>query len=135
MKLLELEPRFLRYVLETADEHRGRRLPDGTTQWGGFPIDTFHNVESLSEADRIMFLCPLCFTRNSGPVGTHGIAIDFVGRATPDSACMRNDQKQPVRWNATGNSLEDLTLTPSILILSGCQWHGFVTNGEIVGGL
>lgn len=35
-------------------------------------------------------------------------------------------------WQRTGDTFETLTLTPSILRLSGCRWHGFITNGEIV---
>ena len=27
--------------------------------------------------------------------------------------------------------LEDLSLSPSILLGSGCRWHGFVEKGEI----
>lgn len=32
-------------------------------------------------------------------------------------------------WNFNGNYVQP-TLTPSILRLSGCKWHGFLTNGE-----
>lgn len=34
-------------------------------------------------------------------------------------------------WQRTGDTFENLTLTPSILRSGGCQWHGFITNGEI----
>jgi hypothetical protein len=64
-------------------------------------------------------------------VGTHRIAIDFIGRSTPDDACMHNDQGQPVRWSFQGTCLEDLTLGPSIAIIGGCAWHGFVEQGGI----
>lgn len=33
-------------------------------------------------------------------------------------------------WERTGDTLETLTLTPSIQRLHGCMWHGFITNGE-----
>ena len=35
-------------------------------------------------------------------------------------------------WQRTGETFETLTLTPSILRVGGCGWHGFITNGEIV---
>jgi hypothetical protein len=37
-------------------------------------------------------------------------------------------------WTRTGETFENLTLTPSILRSKergGCGWHGFVTNGEV----
>ncbi len=38
-------------------------------------------------------------------------------------------------WNRTGETLETLTLTPSIQRLGeGCRWHGFITNGAAVSG-
>jgi hypothetical protein len=91
---------------------------------------TFSPVNTLAEADSVMFLCPACFAKNSGPIGTHGIRVDFEGRSVPDEYCIRNSEGNPVRWNATGTSIGDLSLTPSILLLHDCAWHGFVTNGD-----
>jgi hypothetical protein len=34
-------------------------------------------------------------------------------------------------WQRKGDTFETLTLTPSIRKLDGCQWHGWVTNGEV----
>lgn len=92
---------------------------------------SFRNVGSFEQADRAFFVCPACFISNGGFVGTHSIAIDRVGGGTPDDACIHNNQDQPVRWAFSGSSLEDLTLAPSIQILGGCNWHGFVRNGAI----
>lgn len=36
-------------------------------------------------------------------------------------------------WVRTGETMETLTLTPSILRLSGCRWHGWVTRGTVLG--
>lgn len=33
-------------------------------------------------------------------------------------------------WTRTGDTIETLSLTPSILRMEGCKWHGFITNGE-----
>jgi hypothetical protein len=38
------------------------------------------------------------------------------------------------RWTISGE-FENLTVTPSIDGSAGGNWHGFITNGEIVGGL
>lgn len=113
MKFTDLRPRFMK--------------------WAG--KGSFQNVETLAEADCVFFLCPLCFQNNSGSVGTHSIKIDFRGRNTPDEDCMHNNEGTPVRWEVSGTGLADLTMAPSILILGGCNWHGWVQNGEIVGGI
>jgi len=36
------------------------------------------------------------------------------------------------RWNVSGDAPK-LTVTPSIQIMGEGGWHGFITNGEIVG--
>jgi hypothetical protein len=35
---------------------------------------------------------------------------------------------EPGRWQWDGNR-ERPTITPSIQIMDGCRWHGFLTNG------
>lgn len=40
------------------------------------------------------------------------------------------DSKHP-SWSWDGN-LEKPTLTPSVLQIGGCQWHGWLRNGEWV---
>jgi hypothetical protein len=77
-----------------------------------------------------MFLCPACYVRNRGEVGTHSIRVEFVGRGVPDEVCIHNSEGKPVRWSVAGTTIDDLTLRPSILLLGGCCWHGFVTNGH-----
>jgi hypothetical protein len=109
VKLAELEPQLYRYAGEK----------------------TFTPVETVAEADSVMFLCPACFLANAGAVGTHSVRVDFAGKAVPAEVAIRNGQGQPVWWNASGNDVSDLTLSPSILLLHDCKWHGFVTNGEI----
>ena len=88
------------------------------------PRIAFINVDSLSEADGVRFLCPKCFSVNKGEIGTHRIHIYFSGKNTPPSV------NNGVRWDVTGTGLHDLTITPSILLGTGCAWHGFITNGE-----
>lgn len=82
---------------------------------------------SREAADGLMFLCPLCFTKNGGARGTHRVLCWFVGRVPGDL------KPGPGRWTLTGTSIADFSLTPSVdlsITKSGCQWHGFVTNGS-----
>lgn len=87
------------------------------------------HVDTLAEAQGIWFLCPKCFAANNGPVGTHGVLCWFEGRI--DDLV----QPGPGRWNPHGTSLADLSFVPgkrshSVALLSGCEWHGYVSNGN-----
>lgn len=86
-------------------------------------------VELLHEAQGVEFLCPKCFAANNGPIGTHAVICWFQGRGVPDDW-----NPKPGRWNPTGTGLDDLTFVPpgaiSVLLTSGCGWHGFVKNGK-----
>lgn len=88
-------------------------------------------VETLAEADGILFLCPKCFAENGGRVGTHMVICWFEGKV-PDDAV-----PGPGRWTPTGAGLDDLTFVPgqritavSVLLTGGCGWHGFVRDGD-----
>ncbi len=91
-------------------------------------LDKFRAVNTLAEAQGIVFLCPLHYAKNQGPVGTHSFLVWFKDRGVPD------DMTPPNRWTVTGGtSLDDLTLAPSIApenAKATCQWHGFVKHGS-----
>jgi hypothetical protein len=95
------------------------------------PFEFIPVVETLAEADGVMFLCPKCYAENGGPVGTHSVICWFAGRV-PDGV-----DPKPGRWTPTGTGLHDLTFVPSagrscsVLLLGGCGWHGFVANGDV----
>lgn len=130
--LRQLEANLLKHVIEIADCDHGRDMPDGTVQWGGFEVDTFHYVDDLSQADGISFLCPKCFPTEA----QHSIHVYFAGRNVPDRLGRNRDGKT-VRWNIIGGSgLDDLQLAPSILMQAeqGCQWHGFVGSSGVPPG-
>jgi len=109
MKLAELEAQLLRRV-------------DAST-YSTAPIP-------LADADGVMFLCPGCWRKNDGPVGTHSIICWFSGRVPDDVS------PGPGRWVPAGNSVDDLTFigpaAASIQITGGCNWHGFIKNGEAI---
>lgn len=130
MRLLDLEPKFFDHQVELADRYHGRMLPDGTTQWGGFPVDTLHEQAEFAGADGITFLCPKCFADNGGANGTHLIQLYFEnGNASEHLG--RDCTGKRVRWSANGTDAADLTLSPSVHVRTGCGWHGFVKQGEI----
>jgi len=114
VKLSDLEPSFIRH------EYRDGR--------------EFHcEVATLDEAQGVEFLCPGCFQKNGGPVGTHVVVCWSRSRGTPDDV-----RPGPGRWKMTGSGFADLTLDAdppnsarSVLLTAGCRWHGFVTNGDV----
>jgi hypothetical protein len=114
VRLTDLKPHFLRYA------------PEGDrTIW--------RTVLTLAEAQGLSFLCPLCWRANGNTsVGTHSICCWSSSRGVPDDAT-----PGPGRWRMTGTGFDDLTLSEevgksrSILLTTGCGWHGFITAGEV----
>jgi hypothetical protein len=108
MKLIDLEPEFLK--LASLTEEKG-----------------FQRQETIEGADGIWFVCPACFEKNRGCVGSHHII------------CWRPHVPQtqtptPGRWEFVGTKFEDLTLkagSSSILLKGGCNAHFFIENGNI----
>ncbi len=130
--LRQLEAELIIYTKGIADEYHGRPRADGTMQWGGFEIDTQKIVQNLSEAQGINFLCPMCFAKNGGSLGTHSVSISFADRGVKDEQGSHNKEGRPVRWNIIGGTgLDDLQLSPSILLEVGCGWHGFIGHSGV----
>ena len=134
MKLAELAPRLFRteirreigtFLKPGIDPLRGN-WTDGDFEEREHDAVYLVNVETLAEADGVTFLDPGEFRKNGGPVGTGSIHIPFKGRG---------DRFQPSGWQASGTSLSDLTISPSIFVnMHGNPpgWHGWIRNGEIV---
>lgn len=107
MRLTELEPQFLK---RSDDTH-------------------FQEVDSIAEADGIIFVCPKCFSENGNKrPGVHSVIC--WNPSVPQTT-----SPTPGRWNLLGTGYSDLTLqagSSSILLLPpSCGWHGVITNGEI----
>ena len=131
MKLTDLEPQLLRH--EFRETTWTRQNADGSTEEVTGPRSFFISVDTLAEAQGVEFLCPKCFSANGGAVGTHGIICWSRSRGVPDDV-----EPTPGRWAMSGTGLEDLTLNAdppsqarSILLTSGCRWHGFITAGMV----
>lgn len=97
----------------------------------GKAVVYYGKVETIAEAQGVRFLCPLCFEKNGGEVGTHSVICWSRSRGTPEEA-----QPGPGRWRMDGTSLDDLTLNAdppsdkrSVQLNGGCAWHGFITKG------
>jgi hypothetical protein len=108
MKLTELEPRWIGGSLDDGAERRGLG---------------------------ISFMCPLHHVEGdrlavwfSNPCDGGSAHVDYA----MDSATAHLTLKNPEHlWQRTGETFDDLTLTPSIDASKYGCWHGFITNGAI----
>ena len=134
--LTDLHPHFVRY--ETRIEKWTVAVGDPLTWTNGGPTEEREGprehityVDSLSEAQGIWFLCPKCYVdRGNSSVGTHSVSVAFADRNVLPNQGSQGDAG-PSRWTVvSGTDFSDLTLTPSILLRSGCGWHGYITNGQ-----
>ena len=127
MRLLNLNPEWIfKYNPAT---HGVRRADDLHSVAHHGTLDDETDVElqkiDLPAAQGVMFLCPTCFKKNAGPIGTEHIICWFKDRSVPAEAF-----PGPGRWVASGSGFEDLTLTPSVNVAHE-HWHGFVKLGEV----
>lgn len=91
-----------------------RRLVDSDPSW-------------ITRGDRIIgvvFACP--FGPDAACGGYHGVPF-----ANPPDGGPPDPWAKGQGWQRTGETFEDLTLTPSILDGGACRWHGFITCGEV----
>jgi hypothetical protein len=121
MRLTDLEPQFLRYEKRECEPNVWL---DGVFSANPYR-EYFHHVETLDDADGISFLCPICLNGDH-----HSVICWFEGKVPDDVG------PKPGRWNPVGTGYGDLSFVPgakpnSVLLLGGCAWHGFVTNGEV----
>ena len=110
--LIDLDAKLLKYTVREVDQ---TSFADTTAYPGKRKLEMIKHTDSLADADGIRFMCPKC--------GEHQVMVWFRG-CVPDDVV-----PGPGRWQATGSSLADLSLYPSISLTHGCQWHGFVTAG------
>lgn len=134
MKLLDLNPQFITYHVEhnvpTQIANDVNDIEKGTHEELRDQV-SFHYVDTLTEAQGIDMLCPLCFKSNNGTVGTHGLICWFADRGIPDDA-----DPKPGRWVPAGTGYQDLSFVgpaaASVLLMGGCNAHFFIKNGEII---
>jgi hypothetical protein len=104
--------------------------------------------ESVDGMQGVMFQCPACAVgkeivvdteRDVGKrsrryvVGAHYVRVFFSNPRNVEVAPPDADHNP--RWEMSGSTLDDLTLSPSINLdlpgqKDGCRWHGWVKNGD-----
>jgi hypothetical protein len=137
MRLTELEPRWLMF--------EGRRvgfifrcpLPAKRDNWQTCFVEQFRMFSSrsgeyLKGADGEWL--------GSAPDSQCGIITACCPDINPPgSACRWQGCKPDFQWTVAGGieaaTWDTLTVTPSLDGSAAGNWHGFITNGEIVGGL
>lgn len=124
--LRNLDGQFIRYREESADEMFARGVAK--------PAFFLEHVATLAEAHGIRFICPKSFATHGGKVGAHSVQVYFSGTPVPRHIGV-NAKDEPVRWTASGTSLDDLSLSPSIQEQDNiCGWHGFVGSSGVPPG-
>jgi hypothetical protein len=124
--LRELGGQFIRYRQESAEEMFARGVAK--------PAFYLERVSALNEADGIRFVCPKSFAAHGGKVGAHSVQVYFAGSPVPANIGV-NQNGDTVRWNVSGTSLDDLSLSPSIQEQDSiCGWHGFVGSSGVPPG-
>lgn len=83
-------------------------------------FDENHNPVPYREKVGVVFDCPVCGKE-------HPCFIPFTN--PPDG---KPPVKQRVTWELNGDSFETMSITPSIQRMDKCNWHGFITNGEVI---
>ena len=120
MKLSDLEAKFVGRFAPSEYQH------DPKVQSWGF----FENV-SVVDAQGVLFICPKC--------QSHSVLIMFAnprsGQVVPAIAFPKNEK----RWRFMGDTIDTLTLTPSVDLSQitpenpasqeRCYWHGWIKNG------
>jgi hypothetical protein len=143
--LRELDASFKRCLTETSAEkdengmYVFRDSPGGDIRmWSPRPTrEVFETVDELARADGLWFDCPKCWAawKAGAERGPHAVLIWFEGRGAP-AHIGKNSKGERVRWNiVSGTGLDDLHLSPSILLEGdGCGWHGFIGHEDVPAG-
>jgi hypothetical protein len=91
---------------------------------------TYRELDGVEGAQGVLFICPKC--------QSHSVLCWFKNprnaSSVPDSAFPK-----PGRWTFTGETVDTLTLSPSVDLSkidaenpesqNRCYWHGWVENG------
>lgn len=136
MKLTDLDPQFVRYetIVEEYDvidgdpvTWRDRGCPSKKVT---APREYKSPVNTFAEAQGVVFDCPKCSLVDRGR--SHLCEATFEDRGVLPNQGTQKPGGQPVRWKIeSGTGFHDLTLSPSILLVGGCEWHGHIIKGEV----
>lgn len=107
MRLADLEPQFVGAGGEGISDKDGNPVPRREGVALVFKCPCGINHDSIGESDLICL-------HFSNPLDG-GSPLERVGHT----------------WERTGDTFDTLTIRPSIQRLTGCRWHGFITDGEV----
>jgi len=113
--LIELDARFV----GAGGEGVYNTAPDGTL----VPAPARHGVG-------VSFRCPCGTHPRDDDYGTDRCMVLFNNPL--DGGGKFDPTPESHYWDREGDTLETLTLTPSIQRVGGCGWHGFIRNGATV---
>lgn len=100
---------------------------------GATPERGYKHLPSIEGAQGLFCWCPCSFGKNDR---AHGCIIPFANprnAPVPDHnfGIRARDGVTKTRWQMSGESLSDLTLSPSIDVGEPSCWHGYIKNGEV----
>jgi len=140
MRLVELEPQFLRFtfkeeLVQKVPPEFEISTPDGIQAWrsAGSPYSLVAvvvavnvKVDNLKDAQGMRIRCPKCDRK-------HQIVLAFAGRNIPPGLGSRDAQGNATQWQVSGQGVQDLTLSPSVdcTVSDPECWHGHIVNGEV----
>jgi hypothetical protein len=104
------------------------RLTDLNPRWAA-DYDILIGGAVVHDADRkgmaISFDCPCC-------LGATRLCVFFANPI--DGKPPSDDYDSTHLWTRTGETFENLQLSPSIDASEHGHWHGWITDGRIIGG-
>jgi hypothetical protein len=134
MRLIELDPVWLTF--------EGRRvgfifrcpIEGKRDQWQTCFVEKFYLFKSRAGSYSSV---DTAFEPDSQCGIVHACASDRI--RDPGNSCNWQSCNPEHQWTVEGGienaSFETISVTPSIDGSAGGNWHGYVTNGEIVGGI
>lgn len=97
----------------------------------GWKKPSFYHLADIEGAQGVMFICPKC--------GRHSILLWFANPRNASAVPIGSFPGNEYRWTMSGESIETLSITPSIDLSrvtpenpaspNRCYWHGYVTSG------
>lgn len=143
MRLTDLNPQFLGAGGPGVYQRTDRRCLVCDGKGGAVGCDVcYQSGFAYEQAPRregvgLMFNCPhgdACL-KKVGVEFPEDAGKHYVSFANPLDGGEPFEPNRGPHWQRIGDTVETLTLTPSIFSKverGGCGWHGFITNGEII---
>lgn len=133
MRLVELEPQFIRVEMPVTTWHRVKagvdplKYTEADIEEVTGPKEHWAHCDFAS-AHGIVFLCPVHVHLDG-----HSTVWAFEGRGCPPGMLSHNKEGRDTRWQVSGTGYDDLTMSPSLQVQAEpyCSAHFHVKNGEI----